>query len=130
MGKYGRTIGILGDRFYGPQIIDIFVSLGTVLTEDTPPLLCSNERFVYFKEGDELRSYTHEMFPVTNVKVYTFKSFNDAFPYRVGDRIITIDICADTICEMKWDRESEQVLYRTEAGKWYCANDIIPNPFR
>ena len=77
-------IAIKGHELRGKEVIQILESLGG---KNVEKLTGTYKTFYYINDENEINDDHKENFPL-NYRLYTLEEFEDAFPFKVGDKVI------------------------------------------
>lgn len=98
-------LAIKGHKTRGKEVIQLLEMLGGKIRHDR---LAGNEIFSwYYINGNGFIDYMHySLFYDYDTMVFTLEEFEEKFPYKVGDKVITKDKFIGTITDMRWQGDS------------------------
>ena len=115
-------LAIKGHPTKEKEVIEILKMLGGV---NKYGILATNEKLLYLIRDYD--NYIIGTYPSNTFVVFTLEEFLEKFPYKVGDKAYNIIHNKNqTITNLSWDFQENEVVYQTDNNEWVYINYLQP----
>lgn len=116
------NLAIKGDSKRGKEVIELLEILGS---KNSKYCIGTNPDRIYFIDDDNDIDFCYVNISA-NYKIFTLEKFYKEFPYKVGDKVITIYGIIGIIEKLVWSNRDNEVRYELEddENSLYFANEL------
>lgn len=119
-----KQLAIKGHLTRSSEVINILEMLGGINKWE---YLGDRQLCVYYINCDGIINYTSNI-KGYNLKIFTLDEFIEKYPYKVGDKVITLAKCKYNVSEMRWN--SQEIVYALSDGNsnccWFSVEELQP----